>query len=192
MPWAGAHCYAMTGRGCRHLMTKSDEKQFKDRHMGATLNNFLHMVCHLQEPTEFGACYLNPPVGHYMSHQSTTDQAGRYLDAHWGDIWIQGGTRYNKAMGWEKHRKICRLTPDMQKEEVCEVRPEDLTNHRPWTTQSPPGMPAKFFGLKTWHNQSIMHTEAGGEGITAYEMMQGRSQCGNNVAALLGCCVVTA
>ena len=80
----------------------------------------------------------------------------------------------------------------MGPEEITEVRPEDLDDVHPWTTQAPPWMPEKFFGLKPWHNQSIMHTEASGEGITAHEMMQGRSQCENNVVALLRCCVVTA
>ena len=106
--------------------------------MGATLKSFLYMVTHLQDPEEFTACYLNPPVGHYMSHQSTTDNEGRYLDAHWNDIWIQGGTRKDEAMGWKKDRTICKLAADLKKQEVGVVQPENLDRHRPWMTQAPP------------------------------------------------------
>ena len=188
VPWAGAHCYGITADAARYLMVKSDNNEFQDRHMGATLKSFLTMFAHLQEEDLFGACYLNPPVGHYMSHKSTTDKDERYLDAHWGDIWVQGGTRKDEAMGWLKDRKIMKLGKDLKPQEVGTVQPENLHRHQPWKTQAPPGMPDKWLGLQPWHNESVQHTEAGGEGITADRHDAGpepvREQCGNIVGML--------
>ena len=102
---------------------------------------------------EFGCCYLNPPVGNYISHETTTNANIRVLPSHYSESWCQGGTRAtdpdSKNLWWD--RQLCHLTESGPPKVITEVKPEENTPYRWWTTQAPDSFPEQGLGVRFWH-----------------------------------------
>ena len=127
--------------------------------MGATLKSFLSQFSNLFGKGEFGCSYVIPPLGNYMGHQSTTDKQGKFLDPHWGEFWIQGGTRQCPELGWTRSRSINKLVGLYKAVELVKVFPEHCA-HKYWRTQPPANMHNEFMGLQPWHRANVHHEEA--------------------------------
>ena len=86
-PTAGAHFYSLTAKGARFLLNQRIAGKFDEAHMGTTL---AHLLRAFQENDsgEFGCCYLNPPVGNYVAHETTTNANVRLLPSHFDESWL--------------------------------------------------------------------------------------------------------
>ena len=151
-PSAGAHMYAITARGARFLLNERVKENFWEGHMGTKLAEILEKY---QEGfgDEFGCCYLNPPVGNYISHETTTNANIRVLPSHFAESWCQGGTRATaltkKDLWWD--RQLCHLTESGPPKVIAEVKPEENSTDRWWTTQAPASFPEDGLGVRFWH-----------------------------------------
>ena len=145
-PAAGAHLVMVSTQGARFLMSKRDE--IPNMHMG----NFLSKKCGYEWQHELGAAYLQPPVGSYMEHMSSTTP-GQLLKDHFGAKWAQEGTRPTKE--GDKPRWICGFTEKgpaaYLHEKGLDFNDADVRKSYYWLTEAPAGMPECLCGPQEWH-----------------------------------------
>ena len=152
-PSAGAHFFALTAEGARFLLNQRVENEFREAHMGTTLAFILRKYQKSFAETGFGCSYINPPIGNYVAHTTTTNANVRDLPSHFDESWCQGGTRKDEKFGWWYHRKLCHITvkgpPEIQLEVVPDVN--DLAQW--WWTKAPADFPEEFMGPQWWHKR---------------------------------------
>ena len=109
-PTSGAHLSIMTTKGARFLMEKIKASELPKGHMG---HQFIYWLLRYQgmgglPNPEFGACYIVPPLGGYMSHKTTWMRQGREANllSHWAAKWMQEGSRTEDFKGRIKTRKL--------------------------------------------------------------------------------------
>ena len=117
--------------------------------MGTTLVHLLHKYQNSEQP-DFGACYVCPPVGNFVAHETTTNKHVRVLPSHWKDSWCQGGTRKNEKSGHYSHRWLCYYTTEGPPKWICEGQPTNDTRQW-WRTQAPDDFPREGLGVQYWH-----------------------------------------
>ena len=134
----------MTTKGARFLMEKLKSGDLPKGHMG---HQFIYWLQHFQgmknKPNpEFGACYIVPPLGGYMTHRTTWIRHYRQptLHSHWNAKWMQEGTRTEDFKGRTKVRKLVHYRPKGHCDEICEVK-LPLMEHDWWYTEPPEDMP---------------------------------------------------
>ena len=118
--------------------------------MGRALSFLVESFQDHDNPAEFGCCYVNPGIGHYMEHESTTSKRERVLPSHWDEAWVQGGTRRNTAAGLWQRRELCKITEKGPPRVVAECEP-DGDERWWWRTGTPAKWPEVFTGVQSWH-----------------------------------------
>ena len=149
-PAAGAHLVMVSTKGARFLMEKRHE--IPNMHMG----NFLSKKCGYEWQHELGAAYLQPPIGSYVEHVSSTTP-GQVLKDHFSAKWAQEGTRPMKD--GDKPRWICGFTekgPAAYLHETgLDFNNVALRQSYYWLTEAPPHMPEVLCGPQEWHEDSV-------------------------------------
>ena len=145
-PAAGAHLVMVSTEGARFLMQKRDE--IPNMHMG----NFLSKLCGLKWHAELGAAYLQPPVGSYSEHESSTTP-GQVLMSHFDARWAQEGTRPHKPH--HVPRYICGFTEQGPANYLhkmgLDFSNEEIRSKYLWYTEPPKPLRRQFCGLQVWH-----------------------------------------
>ena len=100
-PTSGAQLVMLSTKGARFLCDRRAE--IPDMHMG----NFLNKWCGQKWQHEVGAAYIQPPIGSFVPHESTTTP-GVMLNTHFNSKWAQEGTRIEKP--GQQLRYICGST----------------------------------------------------------------------------------
>ena len=146
-PAAGAQMVCVSTKGARFLVPKRHE--IPNMHMG----NFLSKYCGHRWQNELGAAYLQPPIGSYVTHPSSTTP-GQVLKDHFSAKWAQEGTRPCKDH--HKPRFICGFTEHGPANFLHQVgidfREAKVRNSCMWFTEAPPGMPHYLAGIQPWHH----------------------------------------
>ena len=158
-PTSGAHLSIMTAKGARFLMQQMKAGKLPKGHMG---HQFIFWLKHFQGLSSrpnphFGASYIVPPLGGYMSHDTTWMKLGKQarLDSHWNAKWMQEGSRTEDLKGRSKVRKLVHYREKGHCETLCEVH-LPLEEHQWWTTEAPEGLPNKFCGVQEWHRPRVV------------------------------------
>ena len=122
--------------------------------MGTTLAWFLkqYQDCN---PEEFGCSYIYPPIGNYISHETTSNANVRLLPSHFEESWCQGGTRKDEKHQLWYDRSLCHLTESGPPKEIVKVVP-DGDESKYWKTEAPPSMEERFRGVQWWHRAVVM------------------------------------
>ena len=145
-PAAGAHLVMVSTEGARFLHDKLPE--IPNCHMG----NFLAKYCGGRWQEELGAAYLEPSIGSYTEHESSTSP-GQTLMNHFDAKWVQEGTRPMKA--GDRPRFICAFTAKGPAQYLhkngIDLNNEDLRGDYLWMTEAPPGLPESLCGVQQWH-----------------------------------------
>ena len=149
-PYAGAHFYAITAKGCRFLLKERIADEWWEMHMGRCFKHFLKKYQKLGHTHGFGACYLNPPMGNYFTHDTTTNANVREVPSHWGEPWVQGGTRKDPDDDWSVHRDLCWITESGPPEIITTFKPDDDICSW-WCTRAAANFPREFLGPMHWH-----------------------------------------
>ena len=128
-------------------------------HMG---HQFIHWLTHYQgeitEPNpDFGCCYIMPPIGGYMSHDTTWMKEGNAatLRSHWQAKWIQEGIRTQPLKGRSETRVFCHFRAKGHAAPICRVivpLPEDQW----WRTLAPENMPKEYLGVQVYHRPKVI------------------------------------
>ena len=158
-PTSGAHLSLMTTKGARFLMDKIVADQLPKGHMG---HQFIFWLMHFQgnarKPNpEFGASYIVPPLGGYMTHNTTWMRQGRQanLKSHWSAKWMQEGTRTEDFKGRTKVRRLVHYREKGHCEEICQVS-LPLLEEEWWYTEAPEDLPEDFRGVQDWHRPRVI------------------------------------
>ena len=117
--------------------------------MGHTLVHILREYQHGYQPA-FGACYVNPPLGNCIAHETTTNANVRTLPSHFGESWCQGGTRKDESFEHWYNRQLCHYTEKGNAHLIKEVVPTDDTSWW-WKTQAHSQFPERGLGVQFWH-----------------------------------------
>jgi len=147
-PTSGAQCVMLSNVGAKFLDEKAKAGLIPDMHMG----NFLSKYCGLQWQWELGACYIQPPIGSFVPHESTTTP-GAFLQTHFKSKWAQEGTRPEK----ENHqlRYICGFSQKGVAHWMhtwgIDLRDDAIRQHYIWKTEAMPGQLPDLCGLQSWH-----------------------------------------
>ena len=153
-PAAGAHLVMVSTAGARVLMTKRDE--IPNMHMG----NFLSKLCGLKWQHELGAAYVQPPIGSFFEHVSSTTP-GQVLKDHFSAKWAQEGTRPMKES--DKPRWICGFTEKgpaaYLHQRGLDFNDENLRRSYYWLTEAPPQVPEWLCGIQEWHDKHIVEED---------------------------------
>jgi hypothetical protein len=147
-PTSGAQCVMLSCAGAKFLDEKAKAGLIPDMHMG----NFLSKYCGLQWQWELGACYVQPPIGSFVAHESTTTP-GAFLETHFKSKWAQEGTRP------EKETHLLRYLCGFSQKGVAhwlhtwgiDLRDDATRQHYIWRTEAMPGQIPELCGLQTWH-----------------------------------------
>ena len=149
----------MTTTGARFLMEKLKTGQLPKGHMG---HQFIYWLINFQgkvtKPNpEFGACYIVPPLGGYMSHHTTWMKEGRQanLKSHWNAKWMQEGSRTEDFKGRTKVRRLVHYREKGHCEYICDVR-HPLAEEEWWYTQAPEDMADDYRGVQDWHRPRVI------------------------------------
>ena len=158
-PTSGAHLSVMTTKGARYLMEKLKAGLLPKGHMG---HQFIHWLLNFQGTRalpnpDFGACYIVPPLGGYMSHPTTwmKDKKQAYLHSHWSAKWMQEGSRTEDFKGRSKTRKLVHYRIRGPCEDICMVNLPLLENDW-WTTEAPESMPDYMRGVQSYHRPRVI------------------------------------
>ena len=122
--------------------------------MGTTLN-FLLRQYQKGDGDVFGCSYINPPIGNYVSHETTTNANVRHLQSHFDEAWCQGGTRKDDKAGHWWDRWLCHITDKGPPEQILKVLPDPSEHSMWWWTRAPDDFPEEYLGVQWWH-RSIM------------------------------------
>ena len=143
-PTSGAHLSLMTTKGARFLMDKIVADQLPKGHMG---HQFIFWLMQFQGDArrpnpKFGASYIVPPLGGYMTHNTTWMKHGRQanLKSHWNAKWMQEGTRTEDFKGRTKVRRLVHYREKGHCEEICQVS-LPLLEEQWWYTDAPEDLP---------------------------------------------------
>ena len=117
--------------------------------MGTRLAHLLHKYQN-SDMENFGACYVCPPVGNFVAHETTTNKNVRVLPSHWKESWCQGGTRKDDKAGHQSDRYLCYYTTEGPPDWICEVQPTS-DSRQWWKTQAPDDFPDEGVGVQYWH-----------------------------------------
>ena len=117
--------------------------------MGTTLAHLLRTYQKGFQP-KFGACYLNPPVGDFVAHETTTNKNVRVLPSHWSESWCQGGTRRDDASEHWYDRNLCYYTEKGNPERIDTVVPNDDPEMW-WKSKAHENHPDEGLGVQFWH-----------------------------------------
>ena len=137
-PRTGAQLVMVTAKAARklvHLVPKTP-----NMHMGTYLRSFIGV----DRQEELEACYIWPPIGGFVTHDSTTTP-GKILENHFGQAYTQEGTRPLTAA--HKRRKLGLFTP--RGEAIWLTKELDATSDAFdafWVTQRHPNIPETFAG----------------------------------------------
>ena len=149
----------MTTKGARFLMDKIDKGELPKGHMG---HQFIHWLQRFQGEShrpnpQFGACYIVPPLGGYVTHKTTWMKQSRQatLHSHWYAKWMQEGSRTDDFKGRDKVRKLCHYREKYNPEFICEVR-IPLKEEQWWTTEAPADLPDEFRGVQDYHRPRVI------------------------------------
>ena len=144
----------MTAKGARFLMEKLKANELPKGRMG---HQFIFWLKHFQGTSsrpnpEFGACYIVPPLGGYMSHKTTWMRQDKQADlkSHWAAKWMQEGSRTEDFKGRIKTRRLVHYREKGHCEELCQVN-LPLAEGEWWTTEAPEGLPDKLRGVQDYH-----------------------------------------
>ena len=158
-PTSGAHLSIMTTKGARFLMEKIKANELPKGHMGHQFIFWLHQFQGLsfRPNPSFGASYIVPPIGGYMTHDTTWMRQGKQanLKSHWSAKWMQEGSRIEDFKGGTKIRKLVHYREKGPCEELCEVN-VPLVEGQWWTTEAPEGLPDSFRGIQDWHRPRVV------------------------------------
>ena len=158
-PTAGAHLSMLTAKGARFLMEKLKSGELPKGHMGHQfifwLNNFQGTSS--RPNPDFGACYIVPPLGGYMSHKTTWMRHDKQanLKSHWAAKWMQEGSRTEDFKGRIKTRRLVHYTEKGPCDVLCEVK-LPLGEDQWWTTEAPEGMPVEMRGVQDYHRPRVI------------------------------------
>jgi hypothetical protein len=145
-PTSGAQLVLLTAIGARFLCDKREE--IPDMHMG----NFFAKLCGLKWQEELGSSYIQPPIGSFVAHESTTTP-GAHLGSHFDSRWAQEGTRIEKE--GQQLRYVCGFTQKgvahWLHTEGIDLRDEGTRRKFIWKTQPMPTMPDYLTGFQPWH-----------------------------------------
>eukprot|EP00929_Paragymnodinium_shiwhaense_P039440 TRINITY_DN2069_c0_g1_i5.p1 TRINITY_DN2069_c0_g1~~TRINITY_DN2069_c0_g1_i5.p1 ORF type:complete len:666 (+),score=78.68 TRINITY_DN2069_c0_g1_i5:83-2080(+) len=114
-------------------------------HTGTWMRELLH---DLQDHPDFGACYIQPPIGHYFEHECSWADGSPVLTSKWGKAWVQGGTRPKTEH--DVQRCFCRWTASGPADRLQEI-PLPAPEFAVWWTESPPDLRRCWTGLQYWH-----------------------------------------
>ena len=150
-PQTGAQGSMITAKGARFLTARVGE--VPDMHMGKWFREWIGFE--LQKLV--GSCYVNPPIGGFGKHKSTTTPT-KYLDSKWDSSWSQEGTRVEKP--GDKHRRLGEFTKKgpavwLTDPIVLPCPPDEYV----WRTQGPPGIPNDLTGISAWHCENAFCDE---------------------------------
>ncbi len=136
----------ITATGARFFCDRRSE--IPDMHMG----NFLNKMCGMKWQAELGSSYIQPPIGSFVEHESTTTPCA-ILSSHFDSKWAQEGARIEKP--GQQLRYICGFavkgTAHWLHTEGIDLRQESVRSSFIWRTQAVPRMPEKLTGLQEWH-----------------------------------------
>ena len=149
-PWAGGHFYGLTTQGARFLLKQRVDRVLTESHMGTCLHNLIYHFQRWHDPDEFGCCYINPGLGHYMTHASTTNVPGRVLPSHWDESWVQGGTRQDEKAGLWYKRYACHISDSGPPTQIGLVEPTGDEDYW-WRTGTVVEFPDILCGVQSWH-----------------------------------------
>ena len=121
---------------CRFCITLYTQPM-KDWHIDLVLKK--QLIAGWQEPDQLGACYVVPPVGSFIEHETgcSVDRGGR-IAGMFGLPWCQEGTR--KRSEGQVHRRLAKFPRGWDKVEWLGF-PVHLPAQRDelkWKTQMPP------------------------------------------------------
>ena len=112
----------------------------KDNHIDMVLHRMMFDLG-AQEPDKLGACYIYPPIGSFMEHETgcSLDRGG-VIKGLWGMRYCQEGTR--KRQYYQVHRRLAAFTrrgTDMEwlTDEI--MLPEALESLNWYTAAAPAG-----------------------------------------------------
>lgn len=142
VPSTGGFMSALTTEAARYLLLRIREEKFQ-RHTGTWMLELLR-----EYQTTVGACYVSPPIGHYLEHTSSWNNDKDTLPTHWRKPWVQEGTRVlNSDKDWERH--VCHYDDKGSAVHLAEVVTDDETLL--WITQADDSIPDCFLGPQWWH-----------------------------------------
>ena len=108
----------------------------KDWHIDIVLKR--ELIAGWQEPEQLGACYVVPPVGSFIEHETgcSLDRAGR-IRGMFGLSWCQEGTR--KRGDEQVHRRLAAFSSKGRTQWLCRAIHLPLDKEQlKWRTERPP------------------------------------------------------
>ena len=157
-PTSGAHLSLVTTKGARFLMERIKAGELPKGHMGHQFIFWLNQYQgNAKRPNpEFGASYIVPPLGGYMTHGTTwMKKREATLNSHWTAKWMQEGSRTEDFKGRQKVRKLVHYRAKGPCEEICQVNlPCEEDDW--WYTQAPDGLPDAYRGVQDWHRPRVI------------------------------------
>ena len=108
----------------------------KDWHIDIVLKK--QLIAGWQEPDQLGACYVVPPVGSFIEHETgcSADRPGR-IAGMFGVSWCQEGTR--KRGSEQVHRRLAAFSRKGRTQWLCRAIHLPLSKEElKWRTERPP------------------------------------------------------
>ena len=149
----------MTSKGARFLMDKIKKGELPKGHMGHQFIIWLHQFQSTSSGPnpEFGASYIVPPLGGYMTHHTSWMREGRRakLNSHWNAKWMQEGSRTEDFKGRDKVRQLVQYRSKGNPHPICDVH-LPLSEDDWWITEAPEGLADEFRGVQDYHRPRVI------------------------------------